>query len=542
MNIIVRRFFAFVIAFTLITAPAIQLAQAASGWVITKAATVGARVIVNATKGGYKSAVNIAPNVGRVAKFGMRAANTAGILYAAAQLANDGVDFVLDPANNSVRFTKPGVNHGQAAIGVTFAVQGIAGVNAADACRNYAAYHNNAWGSNTNQHYSFVSVGEYRSANYSSGAGVSYTCKYSSPLGASNISGAQFGVGNVRSIPLSDLAPKIISNAAAGHSDSKDLVLSVAVAGVNAGDFDADLMSGAVPTNDTRPLVPAVPGAQAGDVGAGVTGGDVGAQSDRARAEADAKGKAAQAAKDAATGAAADAQAARDAAKDLINQDVDKAIQDAANAAATAAEAAAAEAAKVADAAAAASAAAAAAAAAATQAAATQAATQAATAEAAAEAARKAGADAATQAAADAAAAAAAATAAAAAQAAAQAAADAAAAAAAKPQPKPFELPAFCSWARPVCDFTAWAMADPQLMPIDDFKPEIADETKFDNIDLNSGVINASGQCPAPEQLSIFGGSVSLSYAPLCMILEKLAPVIVACAYITGAYIIVRNQ
>lgn len=511
MNIIVRRFFAFVIAFTLITAPTIQLAQAAAGWVVTKAVSVGARTIVNATKGGYKSAVNIAPNVGRVAMGAMRVANTAGILYAAAQLANDGIDFVLDPANNRVRYR-----------------------------REVAADYN------PNCPATMPSKSDFKFTHFSSqevGGFRIYSCGYKNAHGFTDgFEIERIGLSNNNYLTLDALAPKIISNAAAGHSDSKDITKSVAAAGVGAGDFDADLMAGAVPISDTKPLVPSVPIGQDGDIGAGVTGGDVGAQSDKARADADTKRKAAQAAKDAAIGAAEDAQAARDAAKDLINQDVDKAIQDAANAAATAAEAAAAEAAKFADAAAVASAAAAAAAAAATQAAATQAATQAAQAAAAAEAARKAGADAATQAAADAAAAAAAATAAAAAQAAAQAAADAAAAAAAKPEPIPFELPAFCSWARPVCDFVNWAMADPQLMPIDDYTPEIQDVSKFDNIDLNSGVINASGQCPAPEQLSIFGGSVSLSYAPLCMILEKLAPVIVACAYITGAYIIVRNQ
>lgn len=105
----------------------------------------------------------------------------------------------------------------------------------------------------------------------------------------------------------------------------------------------------------------------------------------------------------------------------------------------------------------------------------------------------------------------------------------------------PFELPPFCSWAGTVCDFMDWVKADPNMPEIDETLPTIHDVNDFDNIELDKSVINATGQCPAPEKLDIGMGVIELSYTPLCTILEKLSGVLVACAYISGAYMIIRS-
>ena len=61
-------------------------------------------------------------------------------------------------------------------------------------------------------------------------------------------------------IPISTVAAKVIANADAGHSPSKDLVRSVATADFNAGALDSDLEANAKPLTDaTDPSDPSVP-------------------------------------------------------------------------------------------------------------------------------------------------------------------------------------------------------------------------------------------------------------------------------------------
>lgn len=89
--------------------------------------------------------------------------------------------------------------------------------------------------------------------------------------------------------------------------------------------------------------------------------------------------------------------------------------------------------------------------------------------------------------------------------------------------------------------FFDWAMADPQIEEPDMTPPEVEDITKYDSIDLNQGYVTASGQCPSAVDLNINFGVIQLSYEPLCLILEKLSGVIVAVAYISVGFMIIRT-
>ena len=350
-------------------------------------------------------------------------------------------------------------------------------------------------------------------------------------------------------MPIDEVAAQVIKNAQSGHAESQAVTKDTAVEMVIGGQFDQDLLAGAVPTSDNKPLVPSVPISGNGnvshgsDVGvgtgdSGMSGASPGEQADAAKDAAEKAKKAAQAAADAAKDAAQAASDAADNAADLVNSGADAAAVAAAEAAQAAAEKAAADAKAVSDAAVAA------------------ANERAAAAERAAEAATQAAQDAAAQAASDVAAAQASGDSAAIAAAeAAKAAADAAVAAAKEKQAaaekaaekakaeaaKPFELPAFCSWATKVCDFVDWVKADPQLEEPDMTKPEIQDLNKYDNIDISQNYISATGQCPPAVDLNINFGLVKLSYEPLCLILDKLSGVIVAVAYISAGFMIVRT-
>ena len=530
MNRIIRAFAAFIVSICLILAPSIQYANAASSWSITSAVSAGARTVVTSTKSGYKSAVNIAPTAGRLGVKLIKMGRSTALVYAVGQLL-DGVDWVLDPANNRIIYKVKAADWGSQC-----------GFYNSYGVLQYLAPNNATGVANANAYYA--------------GTGRTFTeCSVSGTTGACSFNGGTSQLSRCNAtdsdayLPIDEVAAQVIKNAQSGHAESQAVTKDTAVEMVIGGQFDQDLLAGAVPTSDNKPLVPSVPISGNGnvshgsDVGvgtgdSGMSGASPGEQADAAKDAAEKAKKAAQAAADAAKDAAQAASDAADNAADLVNSGADAAAVAAAEAAQAAAEKAAADAKAVSDAAVAA------------------ANERAAAAERAAEAATQAAQDAAAQAASDVAAAQASGDSAAIAAAeAAKAAADAAVAAAKEKQAaaekaaekakaeaaKPFELPAFCSWATKVCDFVDWVKADPQLEEPDMTKPEIQDLNKYDNIDISQNYISATGQCPPAVDLNINFGLVKLSYEPLCLILDKLSGVIVAVAYISAGFMIVRT-
>lgn len=471
MNTIIRRFFVFSLSLFLVIAPTIQQANAAGGWTPTGATSSGSRTIVSATKGGLKSAVNLAPSVIAVTAKLMRVANLAAIVYAAAQLADEGTNYVLDPANNQVRYKPPRTKMYTFNNGVvdlkSMTIDGICSMLGASlgAVSNPSKPHN-----------------------------PTGTCNFKMPDGSSMDRSVNYGFVQLPEavIPYSAITNQVIKNAAAGHAPSQEILQAAAIEQVAAGEYDRDLLAGAVPINDSRPVIPAVPGSQTGASDEGISGATPGETAENARIEAERIKKAAQAAADAAKAAAEAARQAADDAQDIINSAVDEAIKEAARQAAETAAQAAADAKAVADRAA-------------------QAAAE--TAAQADRAAQAAVADA--KALLDAAKAAADATAESIAAAqvkvdAAVKAAEAAAKEAAKAKEenaKPFELPAFCSWAKPVCDAVDWLMKP---------APDLGDDAALDIDDADvmpvDTDINFGGSCPANFEFngSIFGNPINI--------------------------------
>lgn len=104
-----------------------------------------------------------------------------------------------------------------------------------------------------------------------------------------------------------------------------------------------------------------------------------------------------------------------------------------------------------------------------------------------------------------------------------------------------FAIPAFCVWAKHVCDFTDWVKEPPKIDDNDDYKPEITDLSgKFNKID--NSYYNASGTCPAPVPVNLTYGTVYISYQNYCDFAVKISPLVIALAYILGAYIVVRGK
>lgn len=106
------------------------------------------------------------------------------------------------------------------------------------------------------------------------------------------------------------------------------------------------------------------------------------------------------------------------------------------------------------------------------------------------------------------------------------------------PETGGFALPAFCSWASPVCEFIKWFKDDEIEDPQDDKPQEDNDVPK-----INANLLTASGQCPPDLKLDIpdpFGGQhqISFSYSTFCTWLSYTKPWVLLTAHIIGISIL----
>lgn len=517
---------------------------AASSWSVTKSVSAGSRTVVSASKAGFKSAVNIAPTAGRLALKLRKGANWASLLYAAIQLAPDIADiesFQPDYSNNRVSYNikKPAVR----TYGVWGDVNSARASTPEEACKLHMIAHAAMFNTSSNVYKNPTVYGDYDTNNWKC-----YFQKYINGQFSDTIirdGGTSTEEAIVKEyITIPAAAAQMIKNANSGHAPSQAATRETATEMVIGGQFDQDLLQGAVPTSDSTPLVPSVPisgngnvthGADVGIGEGGTTGATPGQQADAAIDAADAARKAAQAAADAAKAAAEDARKAADDAADLVNSGADQAAIDAANDRAAAAEQAAADAKAAADAAVAAANDRAAAAERAAESA-TQAAQAAADKAAADVAAAKAAGDAAAQAAAEAAKAAADAAVAAAKEK--QAAAEKAAEKAKAEAAKPFELPAFCTWASIVCETAEWLKREPVIDESSgDIEVQKTDETMHVGI-LERLYIDMPAQCPADPLLEFMGAKIPFPMSVFCQFASMMKPLILLFAYIKGLSII----
>lgn len=111
---------------------------------------------------------------------------------------------------------------------------------------------------------------------------------------------------------------------------------------------------------------------------------------------------------------------------------------------------------------------------------------------------------------------------------------------------KPFEFPAFCDWAKPVCDFIDWFKKD-DLPPDETPKPPkdgtLAD-VGLENIDRFQMRIKFPAACPSQNlTFNLFGRTYShaIPYEPVCEVLDIIAPVLVGVACLGVAFYIVRE-
>lgn len=491
MNIIAKRVVIALCSMVLVF-NSIMSANAAGAWALSSVRSVGANVLASATKGGLKSAVNIVPNAVRIARFGFSLRSPVSLVLFVADMNQSknnaaGVkDIKLE--DGLVKYVATGVTAAS-----TWEAYGNGGYASAQEAADYYC--------RSQEGASYIAQGTGNDSHR-----IRFKCNknertfWASPEGGTSVRDVDM------TLPVSDFSDQVVSAAARGKESAQSFLQDVASASVAAGEFDNDLMAGAVPIADDKPVVPVSPPAAAGDYEDSlITGGDVGGQVDTALERMESARKAARAAMAAVTSSRDAARAAQAAANDVIGSSAEQAVKDAAQAAADAAAGKAESAQAAADAA---------------QEAARAAAqdvidkARLGAAAAAGTVSRLEAALAAAQAAGDTAAAESAASAMAAAQdiAAAMSAALARADAAIKEAVSSSsssgrDLPAFCKWASPVCDAVEWLRKPEPPIDTDTEIDVVSEEVEAADTDINFG-----GACPANFEVnsSIFGNPINI--------------------------------
>lgn len=241
-----------------------QSAYAASpaGWTASPSDTImaGATATVTAFKGAgasaMKATISYKPTALAVGKEIVKGGGLLAVAYAMSQLLDAGVDWVLDPANNSVKYSVPVSDSGSLGQYRWFYKNGTVTTYAssAEAACLIPPY---SWA---------VVTGVYRMTSENvaqcqikanSGGALSYNHSVTREINPAYDPAAP--TTEEKYLPISTVASQVISNAEAGHADSQDFVKAVAVGGVNAGDMDIPLDSVAEPATDTPTDTPADP-------------------------------------------------------------------------------------------------------------------------------------------------------------------------------------------------------------------------------------------------------------------------------------------
>ena len=106
-------------------------------------------------------------------------------------------------------------------------------------------------------------------------------------------------------------------------------------------------------------------------------------------------------------------------------------------------------------------------------------------------------------------------------------------------KPKDFELPAFCSWASKVCDFIDWYKKDPQDEANDEINITEKPTPPFDIDTLAlKPYISLPAECPANPAWSFMGGQIVLPLNIVCDGFSMASWLVMAFAWLRGLVIV----
>lgn len=114
-----------------------------------------------------------------------------------------------------------------------------------------------------------------------------------------------------------------------------------------------------------------------------------------------------------------------------------------------------------------------------------------------------------------------------------------------KDPPKPFEVPKFCTWATPVCNFMDWVKQEvPEPNPPEQVPKANLSDLGLDENELFKQRVKFDGQCPKHELKFSINGKQIIEPIPthhFCNLLEQIAPWLLAFSYLSAGFFVIRN-
>lgn len=259
MNIIIKRFLAFILSFALIFSSTSALAASPVGWSASPADIImnGATATINAVKGSGSSALQAtikhAPTAANVGKKLIRGGGAAALLIAVPQILGEGIDWVLDPANNRIIYTEGGdgeqITPATPLIWKAPPAKDYIYATPQAAARVVCQYHNQSYGAP----YKIADSIWYVPCKRANGSTDTWDVQsIPNPAFDPSIPNPE---PEKKYLPISTVAAKVVANAASGEPNSQELLKTVAIDDVNSGALDVPLNIAAVPKADA----PAVP-------------------------------------------------------------------------------------------------------------------------------------------------------------------------------------------------------------------------------------------------------------------------------------------
>lgn len=236
----------------MVFAPAVAANAATSvgGWTALDTITAGATNTINAVKGSgataMRSAVTVGASAAKVGKHLIKGGGQAALAYAVVELLGEGIDWVLDPANNSIRYSVPIAGGGAAGQYKWSHVQN----NPAFAIHStyQAAGQRACMDKNGNAVERYNVIRDDAVHAYCKGGGIAGLSRHQNPAYDPDAPTTE-----EKYLPIDTVAAKVISNAEAGHGPSQEAVKATALEGFAAGEHDAalDAAAEAAPDTDT---------------------------------------------------------------------------------------------------------------------------------------------------------------------------------------------------------------------------------------------------------------------------------------------------
>ena len=229
-----KQVISYLLVLSLSFAPALTNASSAmGGWSLSNPVAKGASTLYNGAKNVLINGKNVAktstalitPVAKDVAKVLARGGAAYALSVAVEQLIGAGVDWVLDPANNQIKYKLPAEDNGQ----YIWRVSGVASTDSnslSEACQKYAsviAGNGVTW------------VGKYKSASNSKCHFENFSFDASKTLNPSYDPAKD----EEKSIPLETVAQQVISNAESGDTSAQVATTAAAADIVNDAQNDS---------------------------------------------------------------------------------------------------------------------------------------------------------------------------------------------------------------------------------------------------------------------------------------------------------------